>query len=75
MAVSKPYRAKTLMPHIPAAMPGNGPDAAQVEGFQEKLGQEISLFGAQGPTDADFSRAFGHGHQHDVHDAQAAHQQ
>src|ERR1017187_7898364 len=46
---------------------------------QDRLGQElahdVALAGANGAADADFARPLEHRRQHDVHDADAAHQQ
>ena len=42
--------------------------------FHQKLEQHFMLIGTDGQADADFPGAFGHGYQHDVHDADAADQ-
>src|SRR5690625_2429583 len=47
----------------------------QHNGFHQKLGQHIAAARAYGQPDANFARAFGYRHQHDVHDADAANQQ
>ena len=44
-------------------------------GLHQELQQHFALQGADGQTDADLPGAFGHRDQHDVHDADAAHQQ
>src|SRR5215831_20524109 len=42
--------------------------------FRQKLGKDIALAGAYGSAQADLSRTLGHGHEHDIHNANAAHQ-
>ena len=43
--------------------------------FYQKLQQHLALQGADGKADADLPRPLGDRHQHDVHDADATHQQ
>jgi hypothetical protein len=62
----------------PMARARTMPDAAdhrQHHRFGEELAQDVALAGAGGHADADFAGALAHGHQHDVHHADAAHQQ
>ena len=49
--------------------------ARQHGGFEQELNQDVGLAGAHGFADADLIGALGHRDQHDVHDADAAHQQ
>ena len=49
--------------------------AGKNDGFNEELENDVPLLGAQGATDADFPGAFRNAGKHDVHDADAAHQQ
>ena len=53
-------------------------DAAQHrkhDRLDQELGQHLALERADGQADADLARALGDRDQHDVHDADAAHQQ
>ena len=43
--------------------------------LDEELDDDAAPLGTNGPADADLPGPFGDGHQHDVHDADAAHQQ
>ena len=49
--------------------------AGEQHGFHEELRDDVPAFGAQRAADADFARALGHTGEHDVHDADAAHEQ
>ena len=51
------------------------PDQAQHERFDQELEQDIESGGAERLAHADLARPLGYRHQHDVHDADAAHQQ
>src|SRR5207247_7970064 len=48
------------------------PDEAQHEGLHEELKQDVEARGAERLAHADLAGALGHGHEHDVHDADAA---
>ena len=50
-------------------------ERGQYHRFSEELHQHFFFQRADGEADADFARALGYGHQHDVHDADAADQQ
>ena len=45
---------------------------AQRDGFDQELQPDVAGLRADGDADADLAGAFGHAHQHDVHDADAA---
>src|SRR5882757_7337691 len=47
----------------------------QGERFDEKLEQDVMRLGAHRHAHADLASAFGHAHQHDVHDADAANEE
>ena len=48
---------------------------ADGERLDQKLAEDIATGSNNGFADADLPRAFGYGYQHDIHDADAAHQQ
>src|SRR5690606_6643730 len=50
-------------------------DYTQYQRFGQKLAEDLAVSGTHGFTDADFSRPFRNRHQHDIHDANASHQQ
>jgi len=43
------------------------------DGFDQELHRDVSFLGAESAADPNFACPFGHGGQHDVHDADAAH--
>src|ERR1019366_5078795 len=49
--------------------------AGQRHGFHQKLADDVAAARPQRFADADLARALGHAHQHDVHYADAPHQQ
>ena len=49
-------------------------ETADQDGFEQKLAQDISIAGADGLAHADLAGALGDRDQHDVHDADAAHE-
>src|SRR5690606_7082497 len=51
------------------------PDNRKQDTFDQELGQDIPRARADRLPQPDFARAFGHGYQHDIHDADAADQQ
>src|SRR5262249_585304 len=50
-------------------------DPAEEDGFDQELPQDVAVARADGLPDADLARALRHRDQHDVHDADAAHEQ
>ena len=50
-------------------------DARLHHRLHQELHRDIALFGSEGAANADFTRSFRHGREHDVHDADAADQQ
>src|SRR4030067_890238 len=48
---------------------------AENDGLQQKLDQDAPAPGAERLAQADLAGPFGHGHQHDVHDPDARHDQ
>src|SRR3954469_10471133 len=55
--------------------PDYSSEHAEHHGFYQELPLHIFFRGADGHADADLARALSHRHQHDVHDANAAHDQ
>src|SRR5437868_12045597 len=55
--------------------PQNSTDAGQRHGFSDELKANVALARANGLTHSDFARSLGYGHKHDVHYANAAHQE
>ena len=60
---------------MPAAGADEAADAAHQDRLDQELAQDVAVLGADGFAHADLARALGDRHQHDVHDADAAHQQ
>ncbi len=52
--------------------PISAADQRKEHAFQEEVEQHAPLGRSQGFADTDFAGAFGHGHEHDVHDPDAA---
>ena len=48
---------------------------AQDQGFDEELVKDVPSARAHGHADADLPGALGHGHKHDIHDANPSNQQ
>ena len=55
------------------ADPDQASYGTEYHGFNQKLGQNGRTTGAHGLAQSDLTRAFGHGHQHDIHDPDPAH--
>ena len=55
--------------------PGQAAQHRDHQGFDQNLDEDVGRGGADGFADADFAHALGDARQHDVHDADAAHQQ
>src|SRR5581483_1659839 len=55
----------------------NNPDGAagcrEERGFREEVGGDLGSAGTDSPTDSDLARPLRNGRQHDVHDADPAH--
>ena len=51
------------------------PTAGEGDGFERELQQDVALARADGFAHADLARALGDRNQHDVHHADAAHDQ
>ena len=47
-------------------------DDSKGDGFDEELGADVALFGADGFAETDFASAFGHCCEHHVHDTDTA---
>src|SRR5207245_4398139 len=50
-------------------------EAAEHDGFDEKLSHNIAWTRSDGHADADFTRALGDGDKHDIHNTDATHNQ
>ena len=50
-------------------------DPGEDHGLDEELREDVTVARADGFADADLACAFGNGHEHDVHDADAADEQ
>src|SRR5581483_3860315 len=70
------HRAERADPHLGETDPDGhaegAADEGQEDGLDQELGEDVAALGAEGLADADLPRPLGHGHQHDVHDADAA---
>ena len=75
-SVAQPaVRPRIQAPATPTPTPITPPPEAQHDALDQELRQHVGAAGAHRHADADLARALGHRHQHDVHDADAAHQQ
>src|SRR5688572_10890802 len=54
------------------ADPDRAAEDTEGDSFGKKLQKDIVTAGAHGKTHTDFAGAFGHAHEHDVHDTDAA---
>ena len=68
-------RAEHHRNQVAQQQPGDGAEQAQRDRFGEELQQYLAAGGAEGLEDADLPGSLGNRYQHDVHDADAAHQQ
>ena len=73
--VADPPRAGRWRRTMPSRAPERAAEQTEHGGLDQELAADQARRGAQGLAQADLADAFGDGHQHDVHDPDAADQQ